>query len=276
MFVWPLTSLRFALQDYVNGNGRTSSRCLLRVNHYHHRRRTWYSAGHHYRGWSVCLRPQEDDAYVRLRANQLTPYGTSPAPTHANQWSLTPDWTIRTITRYWWCAWTFTQTGWKHHVVFLISTCYVSFFKIKSSDYLILFRHEACSVSHNNNNSSASIISFKTVHFSWILISMQMFREMEVLRDSDFCRFSVSCSSDVFRRTVSVCCTFHFVNIDLNTEIVLFLPPPVTYKTVNMDLENRNCLFFFILWAPSSVDRRCSTLLLTIKHLVHHLFINIQ
>lgn len=82
------SELCFTPQDCFSGLGRTSSRFVLHVNHYHHNCWTWYSSGHHYRGWSVCLDPQEDVALVWLRANQLRAYGTSPAPMHtpANQW----------------------------------------------------------------------------------------------------------------------------------------------------------------------------------------------
>lgn len=83
------SELCFSPQDCSSGLGRASGWFVLHVNHYHHSHWTWYSSGHHYRGWSVCLDPQEDVALVCLRANQLRAYGTSPAPMHtpANQWS---------------------------------------------------------------------------------------------------------------------------------------------------------------------------------------------
>lgn len=254
MFVWPLNSLCvcFTLQDSVNGHGWTSGRCILHVNHYHHRRWTWYSAGHHHRGWSVCLGPQEDDTWVRLRANQLRHYGTSPAPmyTHSPISDEVTDPLLddkkdhtHVTDDVWMCLNICTDklSGWKYHDVFFdLNMLRIEFF---TSLYFKLIGHRTnrviiwfcsffldmmlvCSVSHNtnNNNNPACIISylanFKNINFSLILKYMQMFWEMkalmEVLRDSDFSRFSVSCSSDDFRRTLLLCCKLHFVNIDLH------------------------------------------------------------
>lgn len=159
-----------------------------------------------------------------------------PQCTHTVMRSLTPDRTMRTITRIvWMCLNICTDklsldenimtSFWFKHVtywIFYIFILQTDWPQNKSSDYLILFilfldMMLVCSVSHNNNNNNnpACIISyFKNINFSLTLKYMQMFwgikALMEVLRDSDCSRFSVSCSSDDFRRTLLLCCKLHF------------------------------------------------------------------